>query len=409
MGWSSVTRPRLHRHRKAAVLVAGLVAASSLSYATASAEPGGEPPQPDATAPAGDASTDVAAWATSHWEEDGYGKVVVDEDNATVRIFWKGEPPADVAERDGEIVDGVTVELVSSTYSDEDLSVVGREVLNDNGDTVIYTHPNEDLSGLVVAVDETATASARAKVAAPNIAAQTDVPVKVIEDEPWEDATRWNDSAPWQGGSILNFSGNGCSSAFTAVKPNGTGRLISAAHCGSKGGVVRDGAGQRIGVVSNRARAYDALLVDPDAGTIGKVFGGPWNAGPGHSRYQHWVGGAAAPAQGQRVCTSGAVSGEHCKLRIRRTGVWKKCAGGANCQGFISKNTVGRVAMAVGDSGGPVYIKRSDGRVGARGVISKGSKWVTCGSTATSTTCYNKVFSIGIHKIERRFGISIEQ
>ncbi|WP_235735796.1 S1 family peptidase [Nocardioides alcanivorans] len=372
------------------------------------AEPGGKPPETDISTQAIDASTDVSEWATRHWKEDGYGKVVVDKTKARVRIYWRGRPPRDIAARDGEITDGVTVDVVPSPHSDEDLSVVSRKLLADNR-TIVYIHPNDDLSGLVVAVDETATATERAR-AISEIAARSEVPVTIIKDTPWEDATRWNDSAPWQGGSILNFAGNGCSSAFTAVTPSGAGRLISAAHCATgTGGVVRDGAGERIGTVSRRAPAYDALLIDPDTGTIGKVFGGPWNAGTGHSRYQSWVGGSAAPAEGQRVCTSGAMSGEHCNLLIKKTGVWKKCVGGTvDCQGFISMNASGGVAISGADSGGPVYIKRSDGKVGARGVISQGNKPVICGSTAAPTTCYNKVFSIGIHKIENRFGISVE-
>jgi hypothetical protein len=100
----------------------------------------------------------------------------------------------------------------------------------------------------------------------------------------------------------------------------------------------------------------------------------------------------------------------HCNLVITQTSVEGLCVGGSiSCTGFTLANTGGGVAMAGGDSGGPVYIERSDGTFGARGVISQGSAGVACGSTAFVTNCFNQAFAIGIHRITDRFGIAIEQ
>lgn len=66
------------------------------------------------------------------------------------------------------------------------------------------------------------------------------------------------------------------------------------------------------------------------------------------------------------------------------------------------------VGGARGDSGGPMYIKRADGRVGARGIIIHGENVVTCGSTAEPTTCYSTVHGVGIHRLLARWGVTIE-
>lgn len=200
-----------------------------------------------------------------------------------------------------------------------------------------------------------------------------------------------------------------CSTGFAILLDNGQGRLLSAAHCNNAGATVHDGQGQVIGPVSARAPGYDSLLINPNASpaTIGKVFGGPWNAGTGHNRYQFFVGGAAGPAVNQTVCTSGARSGEHCNRTIRETGVTWSC-NGTTCTGFRARGDGDGVSVAGGDSGGPIYDPRSDGRVGARGIISAGSNTTPCGSVAEPTTCYVNVYGISITRLLNRWNARIE-
>lgn len=401
------------RPRSALALATSLAIASTLTLTTASAEPGGEPPQPEASVkPNNDAMTRVGEWASSHYKQPGFGKVVIDHDKGIVRVHWKGGPPAEVAGRDGSTIDGIKVEVFTSSYSEKELNVAARKLVAAYRDTVYYAHPNDDLSGLVAAVSaETAGDASRASAIEQDLTELSGIPVALVEGMPIREATRWNDSPPWQGGGILNIAGNGCSSGFSVLTASGEGRLLSASHCGSVGTVVRDGAGETIGPITNRAPAYDALLIDPSASpaTVGKVFGGPWNAGTGHSRYQFWVGGAAGPVQGERVCTSGAVTGEHCGLLITNTNVVSTCAS-VSCTGFLFYNQSGGPSLGVGDSGGPVYITRSDGMVGARGIISGGANSVVpCGSSATATTCTQGGFGISIRHIADRFGVKVEQ
>ena len=186
-----------------------LAVATTLTLATASAEPGGEPPQPDTsvepnndvmTDAMNEAMNDVGEWATSHEKQPGYGKVVLDHDKATVRVHWKGDPPADVASRDGSTVDGVKVEVVTSRYSEKELNAAARKMVAAHRDTIYYAYPSDDLSGLVAAVSaETAGVAARAKSTQQELADLSGIPVTLVEGVPIRDATRWNDSPPWQG------------------------------------------------------------------------------------------------------------------------------------------------------------------------------------------------------------------
>lgn len=219
------------------------------------------------------------------------------------------------------------------------------------------------------------------------------------------------------GGAIANASGEDyCSIGFAVIR-NGEGRLLSARHCfyaNGVGSVVRDGVGDRIGVVSNASANGDTVLIDPDASpaTIGKVFGGPWNAGTSHAQYQFYLNGGANPAENQDICTSGAVSGQHCNVRADNTGKTFDCALqlGGSCVGFEARNndTTG-VAAAGGDSGGPVYEKLSNGRVGARGIISNTTASpITCGSTSEPTSCYRWTNAVNISWVLNHWNAVIE-
>lgn len=356
-----------------AALLATAVAAGST---VASAEPGGTPPPAqEPTVGSADAVDAVAEQLTAYELTPGYGKVSVDYANAEVSVLWKGAPPADVETLEGTGSNGVTVTIDQARYSEEELIAAGRLILETEmvrvGEGVVSAVvPNSDRSGLIVEIVGGTSLARSATNAASLYTDLTAIPTvtKVVEGIVTP-TTRQNDSAPWQGGGAMaNANGNDyCSTGFAILLDNGQGRLLSAAHCNSAGDTVRDGTGQVIGPVSARAPGYDSLLINPNASpaTIGKVFGGPWNAGTGHNRYQFFVGGASGPAVNQTVCTSGARSGEHCNRTIRDTGVTWSC-NGTTCTGFRARGDGDGVSVAGGDSGGPIYdpLGRPDGRKG---------------------------------------------
>lgn len=361
---------------------------------------------------------------TALWQEPGFGEVFVDYEEATVTVYWKGTPPESVMSAIGLQPNGVEVFLEEAPYSNDELVAAGRRVLKaelnqrDKDVRLAGASPNRELSGIIVEViagtnlaqDERETAEGLEDIAG------LPVTTTVVEGAPVP-ASRQNDSPPWQGGgAIATATGEDyCSIGFPVVK-NGTGYLVSAAHCTGRGtgGTILDGVGDPIGIVVNRdAAPYDSLLVDPSdsPATIGKVFGGPWNASPSHSRYESYVGGASRPAVGQTVCTSGAVTGEHCNLYISDTSFDYYCHNLQECHGFRAQIQGAGVAVGGGDSGGPVFLYRADGRVGARGIIYGGQPagGVSCpASTSVPTVCYTTVVAVGIHNVLALWGAEIE-
>lgn len=386
------------------------------------AEPGGAPPADSKDQPTVREAVDrVAELSSTLWSQPGFGKVKVDYEKATVEVFWQGVPPDDLAQLDEAQIDGVRVNVVKVAHSQSELVSAGQKLLAAERSRLgphnaVAVMPNADMSGIVV---EVLRGSEAAKATADTSARYRDlvdlpVEVRTVADEVIP-ATRQNDSAPWQGGgAIADSTGDDyCSTGFAIVRADGTGRLLSASHCDDHraiGAVMRDGVGDRIGVLSNRDHALDSELIDPDASpaTIGKVFGGPWNASTSHARYQWFVVGAGTPAEGQEVCTSGARSGEHCNRIIRETSISFNCGHASDCTGFRASGASGSVSAAIGDSGGPIFTEPVNGQVRARGIISAVSGSTDCGAIAEPTTCYTSVYGIGIHRLLDRWDATID-
>ena len=175
-----------------------------------------------------------------------------------------------------------------------------------------------------------------------------------------------------------------CTTGFAVLNSSGAGRLLSAAHCDTTGNrEIRDGTGnQQIAPggasVDIRIGGIDSMIIDPSAspGTIGKVFGGDYDQAPGTAKYEYHVGGSGgvgAAQEGDVVCLSGANSGEHCNKTITDGTYLLDCPGNTSltCNAFVYGAPTG-ITVAQGDSGGPIYVERSDGRVGARGIQSAG-------------------------------------
>lgn len=280
---------------------------------------------------------------------------------------------------------------------------------------------NNDGSGLTVEVeDKVLQESGEAKLAVAYKDA-ADMPVSVELGEAVTPTSRSSTASPWRGGvQITNSNGGRCSTAFAVVRPDGGGRILTASHCDFtanlpwttySGGAFTSGGGN----VSNDRVPYDTMIIDPTGGTQGRVFGGPWNAGSTHANYSLKVASAQGSHVGDFVCPSGANSGEHCTTTVQALGVSWAC--GINsapppaqqCGGHRARRTTAAPATVGGDSGGPVYENRSDGRVNALGVIFGGATSVPCGSTRFSTKkCYRDVYYPAIKPILSSWNVSIE-
>lgn len=231
-------------------------------------------------------------------------------------------------------------------------------------------------------------------------------------------ATERSSSAPQVGGlgMSLNRAGDAdCSTGFSVLTRTGQGRLLSAGHCDPTGNRRWYDRGGRLltpgGAAVDVAPGIDSLLVDPVGGTRGYVDGGPLNDTPTQARYRLAVTGWAVPHVGDRICTSGANSGEHCGLVVRGR-VLVSCVDALPgvCRAWQAEAPRGRVATVAGDSGGPVYQDKGFGNVGARGIVNSGAATVRCPATASQPygRCFGEVFFIGIREVLRHWHVSVQ-
>jgi hypothetical protein len=334
----------------------------------------------------------------------GFAGVAVDYTAGKVTVSWKGEAPPAVGTLAAQVPDGVTIDVEQAALSESDLRAASTRLMDSQralhgAGAVVAALPAEDYAGLVAEVSHD-SAAARTTGLADQLEQAAGVPVRVevVDTEVQPTATtRRNDDAPWNaGGAMATQDGTDyCTTGFSIITAAGKHRIISAAHCNrGVGSIVRDGAGQPLGKVTRRSPALDAQAIAPfDAPrTAHAVFGGPWNASPSDSRYRFEVAGVQRPAVGQVVCTSGAVTGEHCGARIQATNVAWSC-GDRTCHGFRASRSDGGVVVGGGDSGGPIYAVVG-GRAYARGMIDGGSNRRSCGSTSVPTQCFSYVYGI---------------
>ena len=212
-----------------------------------------------------------------------------------------------------------------------------------------------------------------------------------------------------------------CSVGFAAVTSGGAGRLLSAAHCDSTGNVAwTDGNGDPLtnggADVSVQGPTLDSMRMDPVGGTAGWVHGGPWNATSSTSRYHLKVAATGVNSVGDLICTSGMNTGENCNAQVIAVGVQRACPTPFNAsqctydelQSFGSFYAI----IAKGDSGGPVYRPRSDGRVNASNIISGApmDATVNCPSSMAypGNTCFYQARVTPIRPVLTHWDLTIE-
>ncbi|MEO3978605.1 S1 family peptidase [Streptomyces sp. CAU 1734] len=379
-------------------------------------EPGPVPAGLSAASPAEDVIPVVADRIFTLGADSGFARQETNYAKRSVKVLWKGEPPANVRAYAAEKPLGVRITLTKGAkYSRAEAEAARTRVLNSplsRSMGVTWSELNKDGSGVTVGVASRARiAGARAEevretAGIPDVEIRTGVPAA-------EPLSRQNDSPPWSGGIRLRHPQGLCTSGFS-VLAGGGGRLLSAGHCDTTGnGAITDGAGQSIspgGTAVARLGEIDSLLIDPSASpaTIANIFRGGYNSNT-KSNVKSW----ASNWPGDSVCSSGASTGEHCGTVYDDSDVY-----------FIEGHYVGVVQVAApagqifggqGDSGGPVF-RTVSGGVQARGILisadlTEGSMTYACGTTdpaAGPIQCSRWVNYVPISTILNTWGATLE-
>ena len=291
-------------------------------------------------------------------DSTGYAGIVAAPESRQLRVYWKGAVPAAVTSLASQL--NVPVSFLPARFTQRELVAEARRLAADA--RVATAAPKVDGSGVEVTV--TTPQQSRA-----DVLGSARVPLTVTTDQrPQNMFSRQADIPPFWGGSRYNSPVGGCSNGF-AINQTPNIYEISAGHCGSNGqGASIPGQPSPTGTIERDNNPRDTLIISYSAGVAGSIYTGSWTSSTGVG-----VGGAVSDFVGNFVCTGGASSGEHCgSLQVQAVDQF------INVGYIIGPETraalpAGQCAVAPGDSGGPAYSYRSDGRVNARGTISAGN------------------------------------
>jgi len=354
------------------VALVATVALATPALATP-AQAGGKSPSPSTGPAAAAVPGGFATWAELFSMQDrlnaaanqilatdstGYASIVAAPESRQLRVYWKGAVPAAVTGLAGRL--DVPVSFQPAKFTQRELVAEAQRLATDK--RVATAAPKADGSGLEVTV----TTPQRTGTDAMDTAR---VPLSVTNGQrPQNMYSRQNDVPLFWGGSRYNSPVGGCSNGFALSVPGSANVYeISAGHCGDNGqGATIPGQPSPTGTITADNNARDTLAINYPAGVGGAIYNGPFNSSTGVG-----VGGAVADFVGNFVCTGGASSGEHCNIQVQAVDQF------VNVGYIIGPETraalpAGQCAVAPGDSGGPAYSYRSDGRVDARGTISAG-------------------------------------
>lgn len=362
-----------------------------------------------------DAATDTAATAVEDVAESlsrsGYGDVTVDPDSGRVRVYWKGTMPPRVRHRLAAASPGTRIDVSPAKFTKTQLlaaqDVLAPALTDDPAgaevrarfripDSIVTLDVAPGSGGLVAGIAGTGAATRRIAVNG------LSVPLRIREvGSAPQDLT-----LPSRAGSSLRTPGFGggaflgkgiCTTGFTVWMSGNRTRMLTAAHCADRGQIVRSypSGGKFFPNATARVVARDDSV---DLELI-KVDG--YREVPDSFIARIWVGGNAdsskaesKPVQsvtrvhvGSRICTSGALSGEICGLRVDSTNAMQKNRKGR----FVrAHNDTGGSAGGRGDSGGPAYTKGVIG-VNAVGILSSGVIRARC-QGRTGRACYETLF-----------------
>lgn len=302
----------------------------------------------------------------------GFSGITVDPERRTLRLYWRGALPTSVKR---------TVQQLSRPS-------VRIEVRR-------APAPEPGRPG------ETPKVSLSARTPAKPVAGTTDPAPRP--------AGRVNDRSPVSGGALIITQPETCTTGFGVVsEATGRKQMLTAGHCGPVGSPWFNGDGEFLGNAVARHPEADALVIDVSSSD--RVWHGAVTENlDGIDDRARTVPEARSPEVGQYLCTSGAVSGTHCGLRVTRIGVVLSIAGRDVPDQIEAEQVEHTAAAGNGDSGGPVYSATTGtGPVMAHGMITAYDRQETApcsgAPTGNGRTCSWRVYFTDIRSVLKATG-----
>ncbi len=358
----------------------------------------------------------------------GYAGIVVKPETGTLSVYWNGPVPPHVRDVQAKAAaTGLTVTLTAASYSAQQLETARIRLERATEDKRAADVPaaawnaiavEPDGSGLSVtynsstatpsvapgaramAVPASRVTNASPETFAASAQAVAGVPVRAAAaPESAPTFGRNDDYSPYWGGAQLHAPLGFCSTGFGG-RYAGSDVVLTASHCGTSGSFYT-GSWKFLGSPNGSDTGYDVTFVRIANGSAGSnYYDGAWNDPTGYNKHiQVW----SLNRVGDYVCTSGAMSGIHCGIKVKYAGVDATIGGVTRHNVVQGLRTNGNdFATANGDSGGPVVAcNGSCEQMQARGIISGAyGQWVVCPTfgvgTYGPTTCYEGVSYIGM-------------
>lgn len=307
-------------------------------------------------------------------------------ESLSTTLLWAGESPLQKTVREEADRRGIKLTVKPVQHS--------RKALEEGADKIWASAKNAEWNGFVVTslvgtdLDtdglvvrghyENAQVSASQRARTAEVAKGLSSVVTGVEEapKPTNYVTRSTDTAPFNaGGAMRGNNGSHCTSGF-GISIGNVWRTMTARHCTAGSFTAWDNGGQSYGGTLTHANGAGARILT--GGGFRWMFDGAWNDPNG---YRKTVEGYADLSINDWVCTSGANTGVHCYIQVDNLLVSFNDGFGAFWTIRAHQRQSG-IAGGQGDSGGPVLVPYSNGKVGAAGMIqgSLGPQTQSCGS-----------------------------
>lgn len=191
----------------------------------------------------------------------------------------------------------------------------------------------------------------------------TGVSVRVVESPPIQNTvTRSTDLPAFNAGGLISNGSGLCSTGFSVYLAGVGNRTTTARHCGGTWRAANRSASYYGSAIRSVGIAQANIL---SASGSQWMFDGAYNDSNGYKKAVQQLQDVSLNGY---VCTSGGNSGVHCNLQILNLYVLHNDGVSSEPQ-IRARHVSGWKANAGGDSGGPVLVPYSNGKVGAVGMI----------------------------------------